>query len=44
MQLLVEDDPPDLARLNNVGERLFAARRVGEWSLVVHTWPEWESL
>jgi len=44
LQLLVESDPPDLEKLNDVGRRLFAARRVGEWPPVVQAWPGWEAL
>lgn len=44
LQLLVEDDPPDLAKLDEVGRRLFAARRVGDWPPEVRTWEGWEGL
>lgn len=44
LQLLVDDDPPDPAKLNEVGRRLFAARRVGSWPPVVVAWPGWEAL
>ncbi|HXW34996.1 MAG TPA: nucleotidyl transferase AbiEii/AbiGii toxin family protein [Acidimicrobiales bacterium] len=44
LQLLVETDPPDLETLNEVGSRLFAARRAGEWPPEVRLWPEWDGL
>jgi len=44
LQLLVETDPPDLAVLNDVGIRLFTARRVGAWPPEVVAWPGWEAL
>lgn len=41
LQLLVEDDPPDLGKLNEVGRRLFAARGVGDWPPEVRAWDGW---
>ncbi len=44
LQLLVEFNPPDLAKLDNVGARLFAARRVGTWPPKVIYWDGWDSI
>lgn len=41
LQLLVEVDPPDLAVLDRLGARLFAARRAGSWPPVVRAWEGW---
>lgn len=44
LQLLVESDPPDLVKLNEIGTRLFAARRVGTWPPRVVNWTGWDSI
>jgi len=44
LQLLFRDDPPDLTRLNNIGKRLFAARRRHAWPPQVQVWPNWPEL
>lgn len=44
LQLLVESDPPDLVKLNEVGTRLFAARRISTWPPQVVYWPGWDDL
>jgi len=44
LQLLFRDDPPDLARLNNIGQRLFAARRCHPWPPQVMVRPSWPEL
>lgn len=44
LQLLAESDPPNLTKLNEVGARLFAARRVGTWPPKVVNWRGWDSI
>jgi hypothetical protein len=44
LQLLVDLDPPDLALLHQLGQRLFAARRMGAWPPVVRPWDGWPTL
>lgn len=44
LQLLVESDPPNLVQLNEIGARLFAARRVGTWPPKVVNWSGWDSI
>lgn len=44
LQLLVEFDPPNFVKLDNVGGRLFNARRVGAWPPKVVYWDGWETI
>jgi len=44
LQLLVDDDPPDLAVLDALARRLFAARRGLPWPPTVQVWPGWADL
>lgn len=44
LQLLVEVDPPNFAKLNDVGRRLFSARRVGTWPPMVVYWEGWDTI
>lgn len=44
LQLLMTDDPPDLATLNDIGHRLFAARRLHPWPPEIRVWPNWTEL
>lgn len=44
LQLLVEFEPPNLVKLNNVGGRLFNARRVGIWPPKVVYWDGWDAI
>lgn len=40
----MKSDPPNLAKLNEVGARLFAARRVGTWPPKVINWSGWDNI
>lgn len=44
LQLLVDHDPPNLARLDDVARRLFNARHTHPWPPTVRTWPDWPQL
>ena len=44
LQLLIESDPPDLIKLNEIGRRLFAARRLGTWPPEVIIFEKWEEI
>lgn len=44
IQLLMTDDPPDLANLNYIGQRLFAARQLHTWPPQIRAWPSWTEL
>ena len=44
LQLLVEFDPPNFIKLDNVGGRLFSARRVGAWPPKVVYWDGWDTI
>lgn len=44
LQLLMMDDPPDFVKLNDIGYRLFAARRLHTWPPQMKIWPSWPEL
>lgn len=44
LQLLMMDDSPDLAKLNDIGHRLFTARRLHTWPPQMKIWPSWPEL
>lgn len=44
LQLLMMDDSPDLTKLNDIGHRLFTARRLHTWPPQMKIWPSWPEL
>ena len=43
LQILLDDEPLDPERLDDIGRRLFAARQVAPWPPVVQAWPGWDT-
>lgn len=44
LQLLMMDESPDLVKLNDIGHRLFAARRLHIWPPQIKIWPSWPEM